>query len=97
MNPFDYIRPDSVAEAVAAASALGAAFVATAAGYAFAKFHFRGRNTLFAAILGAIMIPQTALVVPIYLLLARANFASSGASSSASSRRLSSLCSFSPS
>jgi multiple sugar transport system permease protein len=56
----------------ATASALGAAFVATAAGYAFAKFHFRGRNTLFAAILGAIMIPQTALVVPIYLLLARA-------------------------
>lgn len=56
----------------ATASALGAAFVATAAGYAFAKFHFRGRNMLFAAILGAIMIPQTALVVPIYLLLARA-------------------------
>ena len=56
----------------ATASALGAALVATAAGYAFAKFHFRGRNALFAAILGAIMIPQTALVVPIYLLLARA-------------------------
>jgi multiple sugar transport system permease protein len=55
----------------ATASALGAALFATAAGYAFAKFQFRGRNALFAAILGAIMIPQTALVVPIYLLLAR--------------------------
>ena len=53
-------------------SALGAALVSTAAGYAFAKFHFPGRNAIFAAILGAIMIPQTALVVPIYLLLARA-------------------------
>jgi len=56
----------------ATASAFGAALFATAAGYAFAKFRFRGRNALFAAILGAIMIPQTALVVPIYLLLARA-------------------------
>jgi multiple sugar transport system permease protein len=55
----------------ATASAFGAALFATAAGYAFAKFQFRGRNALFAAILGAIMIPQTALVVPIYLLLAR--------------------------
>jgi multiple sugar transport system permease protein len=53
-------------------SALGAALFSSAAGYAFAKFHFRGRNAIFAAILGAIMIPQTALVVPIYLLLARA-------------------------
>jgi multiple sugar transport system permease protein len=56
----------------ATASAFGAAVFATAAGYAFAKFQFLGRNVLFAAILGAIMIPQTALVVPIYLLLARA-------------------------
>jgi multiple sugar transport system permease protein len=56
----------------ATASAFGAALFATAAGYAFAKFQFYGRNALFAAILGAIMIPQTALVVPIYLLLARA-------------------------
>lgn len=56
----------------ATTSAFGAALFATAAGYAFAKFQFRGRNALFAAILGAIMIPQTALVVPIYLLLARA-------------------------
>lgn len=55
----------------ATASAFGAAIFATAAGYAFAKFQFRGRNAIFAVILGAIMIPQTALVVPIYLLLAR--------------------------
>jgi multiple sugar transport system permease protein len=56
----------------ATTSAFGAALFATAAGYAFAKFQFRGRNAIFATILGAIMIPQTALVVPIYLLLARA-------------------------
>ncbi len=50
---------------------VGAALLATAAGYAFAKFSFRGREALFAAILGAVMIPQTALVVPTFLLLAR--------------------------
>jgi multiple sugar transport system permease protein len=49
---------------------LGAAILSTAAGYAFAKFKFVGRNLMFALVLGAVMIPQTALVVPIFLLLA---------------------------
>ncbi|MBA2273533.1 MAG: carbohydrate ABC transporter permease [Actinobacteria bacterium] len=52
-------------------SAVGAAFLATLSGYAFAKFRFRGRNTAFAAILGSIMVPQTALVIPTYLLLSK--------------------------
>ena len=51
--------------------AVGATFVATIAGYAFAKFRFRGRTLLFALILGSIMIPQTALAIPIYLLLSK--------------------------
>ena len=49
-----------------------AAFLATAAGYAFAKYKFPGGNALFAIILGAIMIPTAALAVPTYLLFARA-------------------------
>ena len=53
------------------AAGVGAATLATAAGYAFAKFSFGGREFLFALILGAVMIPQTALVVPTFLLLAR--------------------------
>ncbi len=52
-------------------SAVGATFLATMAGYVFAKFHFRGRTLLFALILGAIMIPQTALAIPLYLLLSK--------------------------
>jgi multiple sugar transport system permease protein len=52
-------------------SAMGAALIATAAGYAFAKFNFRGRALSFAVILGAIMVPQTALVIPTYLLLSK--------------------------
>lgn len=52
-------------------SSLGASLIATFGGYAFAKFHFPGRNLLFALILGAIMIPNTALVVPLYLLMSK--------------------------
>ena len=49
---------------------LGAAIFSTAAGYAFAKFKFRGRNLTFGLVLGAVFVPQTALVVPTFLLLA---------------------------
>lgn len=52
-------------------SSLGAAFIAALGGYVFAKFRFPGRNLLFAFILGAIMIPNTALAVPLYLLLSK--------------------------
>lgn len=55
----------------ASVSGLGAAVLSTAAGYAFAKFSFIGKKASFALILGAVMIPQTALVIPIFLLLAQ--------------------------
>ena len=52
-------------------SAVGAAFISTIAGYAFAKYRFPGRLPVFAVILGSIMVPQTALVIPTYLLLSK--------------------------
>jgi multiple sugar transport system permease protein len=52
-------------------SAVGAALVATIGGYTFAKYRFRGRDALFALILGSIMVPSTALVIPTYLLLSK--------------------------
>lgn len=54
-------------------SAVGATLLATAAGYAFAKYQFPGGKAIFSIILGAIMIPTTALAIPTYLLFARAN------------------------
>jgi multiple sugar transport system permease protein len=56
----------------AVVSAVGAAFLATAAGYGFAKYRFPGSTALFSITLGAIMIPLAALTVPTYLLFARA-------------------------
>jgi multiple sugar transport system permease protein len=50
------------------ASAVGAALLATAGGYALGKFRFRGAKLTFALILGSIMVPSTALVIPTYLL-----------------------------
>jgi len=55
----------------AVASGVGAAALATAAGYAFAKLHFPGGNALFAIVLGAIMVPLTALAIPTYLLFSK--------------------------
>ncbi|MDF2745964.1 MAG: carbohydrate transporter permease [Propionibacteriaceae bacterium] len=55
----------------AVVSAVGASVLATAAGYAFAKYQFPGGTILFSIILGAIMIPLAALTVPTYLLFAR--------------------------
>jgi multiple sugar transport system permease protein len=52
-------------------SAGGAALLATAAGYGFAKFSFRGKNALFWIVLGSVMVPQTALAIPTYLLFAK--------------------------
>ena len=52
-------------------SAFGAAFLATLAGYGFAKFSFRGKGTLFGVVLGAIAVPATALAIPTYLLFSK--------------------------
>ena len=50
-------------------TSIGAAGLASFAGYAFAKFSFPGRRGLFLLILGSIMVPRTALVIPLFLLV----------------------------
>ena len=52
-------------------SAGGAAFLAALGGYGFAKYKFRGNNALFGTVLGAIMVPTTALALPTYLLFSK--------------------------
>jgi multiple sugar transport system permease protein len=53
------------------ASALGSALLATLAGYGLAKYKFRGDRAIYSIILGAVMIPGTALAIPTYLLFAK--------------------------
>lgn len=61
----------------AVVSAVGAAGLATACGYALAKYRFRGKSVVFALIIGSIMVPLTALALPTYLLFAAANLTDS--------------------
>ncbi|APS23603.1 carbohydrate ABC transporter permease [Streptomyces sp. CS014] len=52
----------------AGAGALGCALVSVAAGYAFDKYRFRGKEKLFALVLLGVLLPSTALSLPLYLL-----------------------------
>jgi len=56
----------------AGVSACGAAFLSALGGYGFAKYRFRGNGAMFGLVLGAIMVPTTALAIPTYLLFSKA-------------------------
>ena len=51
---------------------IGATVLAVLAGYGFAKYQFGGRRFSFAVLLGAVMVPSTALVIPTFVLFAQA-------------------------
>ncbi|NGY60501.1 carbohydrate ABC transporter permease [Lentzea sp. NEAU-D13] len=44
------------------------AFISIAAGYAFDKYSFRHKEKLFGLVLAAVMVPQTVLALPLYLM-----------------------------
>jgi multiple sugar transport system permease protein len=53
---------------------LGAAIgtlISALCGYALAKFKFRGREFLFSVILGGVLVPTTALALPLFLLFSK--------------------------
>ncbi len=50
---------------------VGATVLAVLAGYGFAKFAFRGREFTFALLLGSVMVPLTALVIPTFIMLSQ--------------------------
>jgi multiple sugar transport system permease protein len=59
----------------AGGGALVATFVSAMAGYGLAKFWFRGREAVFNLILAGVFVPMTALALPLYLLLSKAELA----------------------
>jgi len=44
-------------------------FINSLAGFAFAKYRFSGKNKMFTALLGAIMIPGQVTMIPVFLML----------------------------
>lgn len=59
-------------------SGIGATVVAVLAGYGFAKYRFRGRGLVFGMILGSVMVPLTALVIPQFMLLSQYGLVNTG-------------------
>lgn len=56
---------------VSVANVILQVFLCSLAGFAFAKYHFRGRNLLFVLVLGAVMVPVSVQLVPNYILMGR--------------------------
>jgi multiple sugar transport system permease protein len=56
----------------AGVGALLATLFAAMAGYAIAKYTFRGRETLFNVVLGGVLVPATALALPLFLIFSQA-------------------------
>jgi multiple sugar transport system permease protein len=69
VNP-SWIFPRNVANSlyVAAATMVLAVIVSGTAGYGFSKFKFKGRNVVFLAIMGRMMIPFEAIMIPMYVI-----------------------------
>ena len=57
----------------AVAGGMGATVLAVLAGYGFAKFRFRGRRLMLSVLLGSVMVPLTALVIPTFILFSNLN------------------------
>lgn len=55
---------------IAVVNTAGTVFLASLAGFAFAKLRFKGRNALFLSMLATMMIPNSVGLVPSYLIMA---------------------------
>ncbi len=53
----------------AGVGALVAMVISASAGYAIAKFSFRGKEALFSIVLGGVLVPATVIALPLYFLL----------------------------
>jgi len=68
-NNGEYLRWLGNSVLYAFVGGLGCTVVSVLAGYGFAKFSFRGRNAVFALVLGSVMVPLTALVIPTFVMM----------------------------
>ncbi|MEU8570653.1 carbohydrate ABC transporter permease [Streptomyces pathocidini] len=70
-----YVRWFANSLLYAGAGAVASTLLAAAAGYALAKFPFPGREGVFNVILAGVLIPGTALALPLYLLFSEIGLA----------------------
>jgi multiple sugar transport system permease protein len=67
---YPYVRWYSNSLMIALVTTVLATFFSALGGYGFAKFDFRFRQPLFAVIIGALIVPQVATLIPSYLEMA---------------------------
>lgn len=67
--PFARVFGNSII--VAVATTLGQLVICSMAGYAFARFHFRGRNALFTLYLATLMVPFAVVITPLFIIVTR--------------------------
>ena len=70
-----YLRWAANSVVYAFVGATASTLLSAAAGYALAKFAFRGRETVFNLVLGGVLVPATALALPLYLMFAKLGLA----------------------
>lgn len=71
LSAFNFVRYFINSAVMTIGITLGNLVFGTLAGYAFARIKFRGRDLIFAALLGTMMIPGESLVIPQYLIVQR--------------------------
>lgn len=67
--PFARVFGNSVF--VAVVTTLGQLVICSMAGYAFARFEFRGRNALFTLYLATLMVPFAVVITPLFIIVTR--------------------------
>lgn len=71
INRFPFARVFGNSVAVAVATTLGQLVICSMAGYAFARFRFRGRNALFMLYLATLMVPFAVVITPLFIIVTR--------------------------
>jgi len=61
----------------AGVGSVGATLFATLAGYGFSRYRFRGKGALFAIVMSALLVPVSAITLPLYLVYAKAHLINS--------------------
>lgn len=72
-----YLRNILNSVIVSSTIAVTTVFLSSLVGYGLAKFRFKGRNAVFMAIMGTMMIPFETVMIPLYLIVIKAGMQNS--------------------
>ncbi len=68
-NPISFVELALNSLKIAVASSMIAVLIGVTAAYAFSRLKFRGREALMIAVLGVLMLPAVATIIPLYVFL----------------------------